>query len=65
MRTYWTAERTSQCSESESESEKQIQGIKPDRLPQELQIEVCDICIGSRDQDHPQEKEMQKGKMIV
>ena len=22
-------------------------------------------CIGGSDQDHPQEKEMQKGKMIV
>ena len=22
-------------------------------------------CTGSRDQDHPQEKEMQKGKMVV
>ena len=22
-------------------------------------------CIGGRDQDHPQEKEMQKGKMVV
>ena len=23
------------------------------------------MCIGSSDQDHPQEKEMQKGKMVV
>jgi len=22
-------------------------------------------CTGGRDQDHPQEKEMQKGKMVV
>ena len=33
-------------------------------------MEVCDIvqeagCTGGRDQDHPQEKEMQKSKMAV
>ena len=27
-------------------------------------MEVCDTT-GGRDQDHPQEKEMQKGKMAV
>ena len=27
-------------------------------------MEVCDIP-GGGDQDHPQEKEMQKGKMVV
>ena len=32
-----------------------------DRVPDELWTEVCDIG----DQDHPQEKEMQKGKMAV
>ena len=36
-----------------------------DRVPEELQTEVCDIVTGGRGQDHPQEKEMQKGKMVV
>ena len=31
---------------------------------EELQMEVCDIT-GSTDKDDPQEKEMQKGKMVV
>ena len=35
-----------------------------DRVPDELWTEVHDI-VGGRDQDHPQEREMQKGKMIV
>ena len=35
------------------------------RVPEELKMEVCDIVQESRDQDHPQEKEMQKGKMVV
>ena len=34
-----------------------------DRVPQELWTEVHDT--GGSDQDHPQEKEMQKGKMFV
>ena len=36
-----------------------------DRVPDALWMEVHDIVQGSRDQDHPQEKEMQKGKMVV
>ena len=37
-----------------------------DRVAKELWTEVCDIVhIGGSDQDYPQEKEMQKGKMIV
>ena len=43
-----------------------------DRLPDELWMEVCDTVHesgikrqGDRDQDHPQEKEMQKSKMAV
>ena len=36
-----------------------------DRLPEELWTEVRDTCTGGSDQDHPQEKEMQKGKMVV
>ena len=36
-----------------------------DRVPDELWTEARDICIGDRDQDHPQEKEMQKSKMAV
>ena len=31
-----------------------------DRVPEELWMEVCEHCIGGSDQDHPQEKEMQK-----
>ena len=34
-----------------------------DKVPEELWMEVCDIV--QEDQDHPQEKEMQKGKMVV
>ena len=34
------------------------------RVPDELWMEVCDIT-GGRDQDPPQGKEMQKGKMIA
>ena len=33
-----------------------------DRVPDKLWMEHC---TGNRDQDHPQEKEMQKGKMVV
>ena len=33
-----------------------------DRVPEELWTEVC---TGDSDQNHPQEKEMQKGKMVV
>ena len=37
-----------------------------DRVPVELWTEVRDIhCTGDRDQNHPQEKEMQKSKMAV
>ena len=36
-----------------------------DRVPEELWTEVRDICTRGRDQNHPQEKEMQKGKMVV
>ena len=36
-----------------------------DRVPEELWMEVHDIAKGGRDQDHPQEKEMQTGKIVV
>ena len=36
-----------------------------DRVRDELWTEVCDICTGDRDQDHPHGKEMQKSKMAV
>ena len=36
-----------------------------DRVPDELWMEVHDICTGDRDQDQPQGKEMQKSKMAV
>ena len=32
-----------------------------DKVPEELWTEVCDIVQEARGQDHPQEKEMQKG----
>ena len=35
-----------------------------DRVPEELWMEVHNICTGGCDQDHPQEKEIQKGKMV-
>ena len=34
-----------------------------DRVCEELWTEVCDT--GGSDKDHPQEKEMQNGKMVV
>ena len=36
-----------------------------DRVPEELWMEIHDIEQEESDQDHPQEKEMQKGKMVV
>ena len=36
-----------------------------DRVPEELWMEIHDIEQEDSDQDHPQEKEMQKGKMVV
>ena len=36
-----------------------------DRGPEELWMEVRNIYKGDRDQEHPQEKEMQKSKMTV
>ena len=36
-----------------------------DRRPEELWTEVGDICRGGSEKEYPQEKEMQKGKMIV
>ena len=41
-----------------------IKGIRSDRVPEELWMEVRDTTRCS-DQDQPQEKEMQKGKMVV
>ena len=35
-----------------------------DRVPEELWMEVCDTT-GDKNQDHPQEKEVQKSKMVV
>ena len=35
-----------------------------DRVPEELWMEVCDTVQEGSDQDHLQEKEMQKGKMV-
>ena len=36
-----------------------------DRMPEKLWMEFHDIVPGGSDQNHPQEKEMQKGKMVV
>ena len=36
-----------------------------DRVPEELWMGVHDIVQEGRDQDHPQEKEMEEGKMVV
>ena len=36
-----------------------------DRVPDELWMKVCDIGQETGNQDHPQEKEMQKSKMAV
>ena len=37
-----------------------------DTVPVELWMEICDNCTGNRDQDQPQEKEMEKkSKMAV
>ena len=48
-----------------TESEKQFQGIRSDRLPEELWMEVRDTVQEAVMQDHSKEKEMQKGKMVV
>ena len=48
-----------------SGSDKQIQGIRADRVPEELLDGGSWHCTGGSDQHHPQEKEMQKGKMVV
>ena len=39
--------------------------LRSDRVPGELWTEVGDIVTGGSDQDHPQEKEMQRDKMVV
>ena len=36
-----------------------------DRRPEELWTEVGDICRGGSEKEYLQEKEMQKGKMVV
>ena len=48
-----------------TESEKQFQGIRSDRLPEELWMEVRDTVQEAVMQDHSKEKEMQKGKIVV
>ena len=42
-----------------------IQGILTDRVPEGLQMEVLDIVQDAVIKEHPQEKEMQKGKMAA
>ena len=36
-----------------------------DRVPEELWIEIHNTVQEGSDQNHPQEKEMQKGKIVV
>ena len=36
-----------------------------DRVPEELWMEVHNILTGGGNQKHPQEKEMQEGKMMI
>ena len=36
-----------------------------DRMPEELWTEVHNIVTGGSDQNHPKEKEMQEGKVVV
>ena len=36
-----------------------------DRVPEELWMDVHDIGQEAGDQDHPQEKEMQKSKLVL
>ena len=42
-----------------------IQGIRSDRVPEELWIEVHDIVQEAVIKTIPKKKEMQKGKMVV
>ena len=42
-----------------------FKGLYSDRLPEELWTEVRDIVQEAGIETHPQEKEMQKGKMVV
>ena len=44
---------------------KRLKELEHLRVPEELCAEVCDIVTGTIDEYHPQEKEMQKGKMVV
>jgi len=39
--------------------------LRSDRVPEELWMEVCDIVQKAVIKTCPQEKEMQKGKMVV
>ena len=39
--------------------------VEVDRVPEELWTEIHDICTGRGDQNHPQEKEMQEGQVVV
>ena len=46
------------------ESEKQIQGIRSDRVPEELCLEVCDIIQESGIKTIPKEKTRKKAKWL-
>ena len=49
-----------------AEGRNKIQGIRSDRQSTWKTMDGCSgHCTWGRDQDHPQEKEMQKGKMVV
>ena len=47
------------------EVRNRFKGTRSDRMLEELLTEVREHFTGFRDQDHPQEKEMQKSKMAV
>ena len=46
-------------------NEKYIQGIRSDRVPEELWMEVRDFVQEAGIKTIPKEKKMQKGKMVV
>ena len=46
-------------------TDKQIQGSRSDRVPEELWTEVVTLYTGGSNQNHPKEKEMQEGKVVV
>ena len=48
-----------------SGSDKQIQGVRSDRVPEELWTEIGNIAQEAVTKTIPKEKEMQEGKMVI